>query len=304
MKKEKSILAAFLLNLAFSLFEFFGGLLTGSVAILSDSVHDAGDAMSIGVSYFLEKKSTKEADDRYTYGYGRYSVIGGAFTTLILILGSFGMICAAIKRLISPTDIHYDGMILFAFVGISVNFLAAYLTRGGDSVNRRAVSLHMLEDVLGWAVVFVGAVIMRFTDLTVIDPVMSVCTSTVILVGAIRNMCEVIRIMTDRIPSGMTPDSIRNELLSIEEVADVHHIHVRSIDGNVVSASMHIVINGDMKGTKHLARHKLAEIGIRHATIETEAVGEECADTACILEKYETGSHAHNHAHAHHHHHH
>ena len=298
MRKEKSILAAFLLNLSFSIFEFFGGLLTGSVAILSDSVHDAGDAMSIGVSYMLEKKSTRDADDRYTYGYGRYSVIGGAFTTLILIIGSVGMICAAIGRLLAPAELHYDGMILFALVGIAVNVIAAYLTRGGDSVNRKAVSLHMLEDVLGWAVVLTGAVIMRFTDLTVIDPVMSVCTSTVILVGAIRNMCEIVRIVTDRIPSGIDPHSVRKELMALEGVVDVHHIHLRSIDGSVVSASMHVVSDCDMKQTKLRVRNRLAELGIAHATIETESEGEECADVACMLEECGMDTHSH---HSHHH---
>ena len=88
MKTEKNILIAFILNLSFSIFEFFGGIFTGSVAIISDAVHDLGDATSIGVSYFLEKKSKKQPDDVYTYGYARFSVMGGIITTLILLCGS------------------------------------------------------------------------------------------------------------------------------------------------------------------------------------------------------------------------
>lgn len=126
MKTEKNILIAFILNLCFSIFEFVGGLFTGSVAIVSDAVHDIGDAASIGISYFLERKSKKQPDETYTYGYARYSVIGGVITTLILLFGSVMVIYNAITRIIDPTPINYNGMILFAVIGAVVNFLAAF----------------------------------------------------------------------------------------------------------------------------------------------------------------------------------
>ena len=156
MKTQKNILIAFILNLGFSIFEFFGGVVTGSVAIISDAVHDLGDAASIGISYFLEKKSRKQPDDRYTYGYVRYSVIGSVITTLILLFGSVMVVYNAVNKIIEPTQINYDGMIVFAVVGVCVNLVAAFFTREGDSLNQRAVNLHMLEDVLGWVVVLVG----------------------------------------------------------------------------------------------------------------------------------------------------
>lgn len=169
MPIEKNILIAFILNLAFSLFEFFGGLFTNSVAILSDSIHDLGDAISIGLSYFLERKSQKKPDQHYTFGYRRYSIIGGAITTSILIVGSLIVIYQAIGRIIHPVAINYDGMLLFAIFGVIVNFFAAYFTREGNSLNQKAVNLHMLEDVLGWVVVLLGAVIMRFTSWSILD---------------------------------------------------------------------------------------------------------------------------------------
>ena len=137
MKTERNILVAFLLNMLFSVFELVGGLYTGSVAILSDAVHDLGDAVSIGLSYVLERKSKKQPDDRYTYGYARYSVIGSVITTLILLSGSIVVIVSAVRRLIEPTAIHYDGMIVFAVVGVLVNLVAAFLTREGDSLNQK-----------------------------------------------------------------------------------------------------------------------------------------------------------------------
>jgi cobalt-zinc-cadmium efflux system protein len=159
MKTEKNILIAFVLNFAFSIFEFVGGIFTGSVAIISDAIHDIGDAASIGISYFLEKKSKQQPDAEYTYGYARYSVLGSLITTLILLVGSAVVIYNAIGRIIAPTEINYGGMILFAVVGVCVNFGAAFLTRDGHSLNQKAVNLHMLEDVLGWVVVLVGAVV-------------------------------------------------------------------------------------------------------------------------------------------------
>ena len=140
LKTEKNILIAFILNLLFSIFEFIGGIITGSVAIVSDAVHDLGDAISIGISYFLEKKSKKQPDEKYTFGYARYSVIGGFITTLILLIGSCVMIYNAVGKLIVPVKINYNGMIVFALVGVCVNLCAAFFTREGDSLNQKAVN--------------------------------------------------------------------------------------------------------------------------------------------------------------------
>ena len=145
MKTEKNILIAFILNLFFSLLEFVGGALTGSVAIISDAVHDIGDAASIGLSYFLEKKSKKQPDDVFTYGYARYSVIGSLITTVILLFGSVAVIYNGILRIFNPVEINYRGMIVFAVIGVVVNFVAAWFTREGNSLNQKAVNLHMLK---------------------------------------------------------------------------------------------------------------------------------------------------------------
>ena len=182
MQSEKHILIAFILNLAFSIFECIGGVLTGSIAILSDAIHDIGDATGIGIAYFLERKSRN--------GDKRYSIFSSILMSSILLFSSVLVIRGAVGRIMHPIQIHYDGMLLFAIVGGCVNFCAAYFTHGGDSLNQRAVSLHMLEDVLGWGVVLVGAIVMRFTDFTLIDPLMSIGVALFILTHAIRNLKE------------------------------------------------------------------------------------------------------------------
>lgn len=298
MKTEKNILVAFLLNLSFSIFEFFGGLFTNSVAVLSDSIHDLGDAISIGLSYFLEKKSKKKADNKYTYGYIRYSILGGIITTSILIVGSILVIVGAIKRLFNPVDINYSGMIIFALIGVIINFLAAYFTKEGDSINQKSVNLHMLEDVLGWVVVLVGAIVMNFTDIKVIDPIMSILVALFIFINAIKNMKSILDLFLEKTPDNINIEEIKEHLLSIDGVDDIHHIHVWSIDGYKTLATMHIVTTVDnISELKKEIREELEEHGICHAILETES--EVCDDTECHIEY----DHEHIHAHGHNHHH-
>lgn len=295
MKTEKNIFIAFLLNLTFSLFEFVGGVITGSVAILSDAIHDVGDATSIGISWFLERKSKKQPDRTYTYGYLRYSVIGSVITTFVLLFGSAAVIVSAVGRIITPTQIHYDGMILFAVVGVVVNFIAAQVTKEGDSLNQKAVNLHMLEDVLGWAVVLVGAIVMRFTDISVIDPLMSIGVAVFIVINAVKNLKEILDLFLEKLPQGMDLEEIKDHILHIDQVEDVHHIHIWSMDGNNHYATMHIVTTGDHHKIKHLVKEELQEHGIGHATLELEAPGEHCHEKECSVKACRQHHHHHHH---------
>ncbi len=299
MKTEKNILIAFILNLAFSVFEFFGGIFTGSVAIISDALHDIGDAASIGISYFLEKKSKKEPDEKYTYGYMGYSVIGAFVTTLILLLGSIVVVYNAIDRIIHPVTINYEGMIVFAVVGVCINFAAAFITREGDSLNQKAVNLHMLEDVFGWIVVLVGAVVMKFTEFAIIDPIMSIGVAIIIILNSVRNLKEIFELFLEKTPCGIVIEEIKNHILEIDEVTGVHHIHVWSIDGANNYATMHIVTNGDSHEIKEKVRAELKEHGICHVTLELEKEDEHCHEECCHVGEASSSGHHHHHHHHH-----
>lgn len=297
MKTDKKILVAFLLNLFFSVFEFIGGTVTGSVAIISDSLHDLGDAAGIGLSYFFERKSKKAPDVNYTYGYLRYSVMGSLMITAILLFGSVFVIYKAVLRLLNPEPVNYNGMIIFALIGTAVNFSAVIFTREGDSLNRKAVNLHMLEDTLGWIVVLVGAVIMRFTDLTFIDPLMSIGVALFILINSCKNLKESLSVFLEKAPDGVTVEEIREHILSIEEVADVHHIHLWTMDGYSNCATMHIVSDGDFSAVKEKIRHELSHHGINHSVIETERTSEKCEEHHCEVNCHRGAGHHHHHHH-------
>ena len=283
MKGERNIFIAFILNLSFSIFEFWGGIFTGSVAITSDAVHDLGDAASIGLSYFFEKKSRKQPDQRYSYGYTRYSVMGGFLTTIILLMGSSLMIYNAIMRIANPGVIHYNGMILFAIVGVCVNFCAALITHKGVSLNQKAVNLHMLEDVLGWLVVLVGSVIMRFTDFALIDPIMSIGVSLFILFNAGRNLKEIIDLFLEKVPNGICTEEIIQAIRETEGVIDVHHLHIWGMDESNILATMHIVSDRESEFVKSTIRNLLRNYGITHITIEHESSSEHCNTTSCDM---------------------
>ena len=302
MKSEKKILIAFILNLAFSVFEFVGGIITGSVAIASDAVHDIGDAVSIGASYFLEKKSKKSPDSKYTYGYKRFSVLGSIITTMILLVGSAFVIYNSILRMIEPTEINYNGMIIFAVIGTLVNLLAALFTREGDSLNQKAVNLHMLEDVLGWIVVLIGAIVMRFTDFSLIDPIMSIGVAIFILINVFRNLREILDLFLEKAPDGISVDELREHAREIDGVIDIHHVHVWSMDGYTNYATMHVVVDraADFGKIKADVKAEINEHGISHATLELETEDERCDSAECHVE--ENGHHSHHHHHHHHHH--
>lgn len=299
MKSQKRILIAFILNLFFAVFEFIGGALTGSVAIISDSLHDLGDSVSIGLSYILEKKSKKEPDDKYTFGYGRYSVLGSLIMMVILIVGSVFVIIHSCDRIIHPVEIDYNGMLLFAVFGMGVNFVAAIATRGDGSLNQKAVSLHMFEDVLGWGAVLLGAVLMKFTDITYIDPIMSIGIAIFLLVHAFKNFKEICDIFFEKTPHGIDIAEIKHHLKEIDGVIDVHHFHVRTHDGVNHIATLHIVTSSDPAVVKKAVKKELSEHGISHTTIEIETPYEVCEDLVC---KPTQNEHSHSHSHSHHHH--
>lgn len=293
MKTEKNILIAFLLNIAFSIFELIGGVLTGSIAILTDSLHDIGDALSIGISYILEKKSKRKADSKHTYGYIRYSVAGSLITLVILLTGSVLVIYESFKRLFNPVTINYDGMIIFAIFGVIVNAVATLATRKGDSLNQKSVNIHMLEDVLGWIVVLIGSILMKFTDITYIDSILSMIVAIFILVNCVIQFKRIVDIFLEVTPNNVDVEELREHLLKVDGVLDIHHIHVRSIDGYNNFATLHVVVNKYDSKIKKLVKEELEEHNISHSTIEEELIEEDCLDKTCKIKPIKEEHHHH-----------
>lgn len=301
MKTEQKMGIAFGLNLGFALLELIGGILTGSIAILSDALHDVGDASSIGIACLLERRSHRPADARYTYGYQRLSVLGAAMTNLILVIGAAVIVFHAVERMIEPIPIHYDGMIGLSVLGIGVNLAAALLTHGGRSLNEKAVSLHMLEDVLGWIVVLIGAVVMRFTGFALLDPILSVAVAVFLLITAGKGLWETVGIFLERVPGHVDPNKLQESLCALEGVEEVHHLHLWSMDGTDAYCTLHVVGERSDEAWKAGVRACLTEQGIDHATVEWERSGEACAEAECRQANEPQHGHGCHHGHAHRH---
>lgn len=306
-KSTKNMLVAFLLNLLFSAIEFAGGLYTHSISIVSDSLHDLGDSISIGTALFLEKKSEQAPNEKYTYGYLRFSILGALLTTVILVVGSILVVVGTVERFIHPTPVNYDGMLVMAVVGVIINGLAAFKTSKGKGVNERALSLHMLEDVLGWLAILVGSLVIKFTDWHIIDPLLSLAIAIFVLFHAFSHLKEVLDIFLEKAPDELEVDKIKAELAEIPAVADVHHVHLWTIDGHRNYATLHAMLETattpeEFERIKGEIRHRLLHLGIDHSTIEFEYV--KCDSDHCHLKPSENHGHSHGHSHSHSHEHH
>ena len=303
MKTSKNILIAFILNLGFAIFEIFGGIMTNSVAILSDAIHDFGDALSIGLSYFLEKKSKKPPTSTYTYGYLRYSVLGALITTLILLVGSVFVVTRAIERFSNPEIIDYNGMFVFAVIGVFVNLVAAFVTREGDSLNQKAVNLHMLEDVLGWVIVLIGSIVIKVTGFIYIDSIMSIGVALFIIWHSVENLMDVMNLFLAKVPKDINVSELAHHICEIPNVVDVHHFHIWSMDGINHCATLHVVVKEHTNNLKTYVREELLEHGIIHSTIEVELEEENCHEKECHLSSHSEHGHCHHHHHHHGYHH-
>lgn len=284
MKEKENIKLAFFLNLGFSIFELIGGLLTNSVSIFSDAIHDFGDSLSIGISYILENISTKEKDKKYTYGYKRYSVLGALITSVILIVSAVVVIFNAMMRIFNPVEVNLTVMFLFAIFGIGINGYAAYKTSKSESLNEKSVNLHMFEDVLGWVAVLIGSMLIKITGWNIIDPILSIIIATYIGYEAIKNLLEVGNVILEKAPASVDVDVIKDEVSKVNNVLNVHHIHVWSIDGVENFLTMHVLVNKNVtkknyETVKKNIKECLKKYEINHSTIEIEY--EDCKNVTC-----------------------
>ncbi len=278
---EGNIKVAFFLNLSFSIIEFIGGLWTNSVAILSDSLHDLGDSLTLGVSWYFAKVAKRKRTKGFSYGYKRFSVLGALINSIVLVTGSIFIILEAIPRLFNPVNPHTEGMIYLAVGGVIVNGSAAFKLSKGGSLNEKAVYTHLLEDVLGWIAVLIGAVVMHFWNFPIIDPLLSVSIAAFILFNVYKNLKESFRIILQGTPLGVDVKKIHEIILDIPNVKDVHDCHVWSMDGEYHILSIHLVIAENLKlselqSIKREAKKLVSSMGINHTTIEFERVDENC----------------------------
>lgn len=272
---------AFFLNLAFTILEIVGGLWTNSLAILSDSLHDLGDSLSLGLAWYLERYSRRGEDSSYTYGYRRFSLVGALLNTIILLVGSIFIVSEAIPRLFAPEHSNAQGMALLAVVGILVNGLAVLRLRGDKGFNARIVAWHLLEDVLGWVAVLAVSIVLYFSDIHILDPLLSILIALYILYNVARNLKKTMALFLQAVPEDMNPDAIGRSIEDLPGVESTHHLHAWSLEGESHVLTMHVVVDEGAQqrqviGLRKKIRALLKGEDLEHVTIEIEYGPNDC----------------------------
>lgn len=282
----KGMLKAFWLNISFSVIELIGGILTNSMAIISDAIHDFGDALAIGLAIFLEKFSHKRRDKNFSYGYKRFSTLSALITSTLLVVGSMAIVYSAVPRLIQPEAVHSEGMFFLAILGVLVNGAAVFSLKKGKSLNSKAVKLHLLEDVLGWVAVLVGSILIYFFDWYIVDPILSIAIAVYIFYHAVINLKSVFTIFLQGVPHDINLSAIKQELEKMQFVKEIHDMHLWSLDGNYNVLTLHAVLKenastNDIFCVKRDIRDLLKTKGIQHLTVEIEFNTEDCELMNC-----------------------
>ena len=285
-QKEGNVKVAFFLNLSFTIIEIIGGLYTNSLAILSDALHDLGDSLSLGLSWYFQKLSKKGRTKTFSYGYKRFSLLGAVINSIVLVAGSIFILSKAIPELFDPEETNVQGMLYLSILGIVVNGAAVLKLRKGESLNEKVVSLHLLEDVLGWVAVLIGSIIMMFTDAPFIDPLLSVLISLFVLYNVYKNLRKSMLVILQGIPEEISIDHIRQKLKAMPEVTDIHDCHAWSMDGQYNIFTIHLQLDKDYRLSeqaelKDTVRSKLKDESINHITIEFEGQDENCELEDC-----------------------
>ncbi|MFH6983319.1 cation diffusion facilitator family transporter [Marinoscillum luteum] len=283
---EGNVKVAFFLNLSFTIIEVIGGLYTNSLAILSDALHDLGDSLSLGLSWYFQKLSKKGRTKKFSYGYKRFSLLGAIINSIVLVAGSIFILTKAIPELFNPGETNVQGMLYLAILGIVVNGAAVLKLRKGESLNEKVVSLHLLEDVLGWVAVLIGSIIMMYTDAPFIDPLLSVLISLFVLYNVYKNLRKSMLVILQGIPEEVSLEDIKVKLKDISEITDVHDNHVWSMDGEYNILTIHLQLDQDYKLSeqaklKEKVRSQLKDESIDHITIEFEGQDENCELEDC-----------------------
>ncbi len=299
MSSKTSIWLAFFLNLSYAIVEFIAGGIFGSSAVLADSVHDLGDAIAIGISALLETISNREEDRQYTLGYKRFSLLGAMLTAVILMIGSVLVILENVTKIVHPQPVNEEGILWLGIIAVAINVLASLVVRKGKTKNESILSLHFLEDTLGWLAVILMAIILRFTDWYILDPLLSLVISIFILTKAIPRFWSALKIFLDAVPEGVDIKQVKKDLEQLDHVASVNQLNLWTMDGLEKNAIVHVCLEEieHIEYCKESIRNLLKDYGFQNVTIEVDANLANHQTHKRKIEELEVGqSHGHYHA--------
>ncbi|MGI5835962.1 MAG: cation diffusion facilitator family transporter [Chloroflexota bacterium] len=278
---------AFLLSSAILVVEIIGGILSNSLALLSDAGHVFTDIIALGLAWFAASQALRPATPRRTYGFHRAGILAALTNAVTLIIIALVITWEAIQRLQTPVEVDSPLMLVIATIGLGVNlYVAVSLHREpGENLNVRSALLHVVGDILGSVAVIVGGVIILFTGLYIVDPLLSIIIAVIIVGGAWSVVLETINILMEGTPTGVNLDKLIADMRDVHGVLDVHDIHVWSLASGIHAMSGHVLIEDQAISESNqilidLSRLLSEQYGIDHVTIQFEH--RECG-LACTL---------------------
>ena len=276
----------FFLNLSFTVVELIGGIFTNSVAIIADSLHDFGDSLSLGLSWFLDNYSKKERSNKFSYGYKRFSLLSALINSTILVIGSIFVLYTSIPRFMNPETSNYKGMLLLAILGIIVNGIAVLRLKKGNSINEKVVSWHLLEDVFGWVAVLILSVVNMFVSLPILDPLLAIVFTLIIFSNAIKNLKPIVAIFLQSTPQNIDIKNVEEKIKKLKNVDSIHDMHLWTLDSENHVLTIHVVLKGKFTSEKILStkceiRKLVNDMYIKHVTVEIEEKNEKCGYKNC-----------------------
>lgn len=280
-KSKKTLYVTLFLTLFFALMELFGGLFSNSLSLVGDSFHMFSDVLALGASmvaiYFEAKKPT----EKFTYGFLRLEVVVAFLNGIVLMLVSVGMIYESVIRFFNPKEIDFGSMFFISLVGLIFNIVITWIlfssTKKENNINIKSAMLHFLGDLLNSVGVIISSIIIYFTNFVYIDIIMSVVISVIIFIGGYKISKEAFFILMEAVPSGINLSALRNELLNIDGIKNIHELHVWKNDNEEISFTAHILLDNYEKHNNYRIineiKEKLTVYDIFHMTVQIENTG-------------------------------
>jgi cobalt-zinc-cadmium efflux system protein len=301
--------ASLVVTLAFTAFEVYSGIRAGSLALLSDAGHNFTDAIALLLAAIGVYFQGKPADHVKTFGYERAGVVAAFVNAATLIIISLFIFWEAIVRLLHPQAVDDRTMLWVAALALVMNgAIMLALNRGqkGD-LNVRAAFIHMMGDAIGAGAIILGAIAIRYTGWTYIDPLLSLALGALIIYTAWDIAHESLNILLEGSPRGIEPGKVTKAMAAVEGVLDVHDLHIWTLGSNKHALSSHVLIDDMPHSASEVILKRLSEVccslGIHHTTIQFEHVPCVMSDSGCQMGADHVHEHAHDHDHGHHHHH-
>ncbi len=280
---QRRLAVAVAINLALTVAQVVGGILSGSLALIADALHNFSDAASLVIALWARRIARRPADGQMTFGWGRAEIVAALvnFTTLILI--GLYLCFEAVMRLLDPQPIEGWTVVIVAGVALVVDAATVLLTlaMARDNMNIRAAFLHNMADAMASVGVIVGGVVVLLYDWTLIDPLLTLAIAAYVLWHGASEIGGAVRILMNAAPDSLDATELATAMTQVEGVQDVHHLHLWRFDEHRSSLEAHIRLVADAPdpaAVKRRLRTLLAdEYGVQHATLETEAHDDECA---------------------------